>query len=104
MKSRDRAAVAAYRSALSALDNASAVPLTDEHKAGAIEASAVGPSAADVPRVELAEDEQREIILREVNEALDAAASMGADESAAAHMRIRADLLRAVLAESRLQS
>lgn len=37
MARRDRAAMAVYRTALSAIDNAEAVPLGQEHRAGGIE-------------------------------------------------------------------
>ncbi len=97
MRSRDTAAVAACRGALSALDNAGAVPLDDRHRAGAIELSAVGPGAADVARAGLSEAESRAIVRREADDADEAAASLPADHATVAELRRRARLLRDLL-------
>ena len=61
LKARDRTAVAALRSALAAIDNAEAVDASDVH-AGAIEASAPGPGAAERPRRELTESDIDDIV------------------------------------------
>jgi hypothetical protein len=68
MKQRDREATAAYRAALGAIDNAEAVPVGSEHRAGAIESSVVGVGRADVPRRELTEQDMIEIAAGEAQE------------------------------------
>jgi 2'-5' RNA ligase len=71
MRARDRDAVAAIRSALSAVDNAEAVPLDPadhRHRAGAIEGAAVGLGAAEVERRSLSEEDVIAIVLSEVQE------------------------------------
>jgi hypothetical protein len=62
MKERDRRALAAYRTALSAIDNAEAVPLTDEHRAGAVELSPLGVGRTDAERRPLTERDMRELV------------------------------------------
>ena len=74
MRARDKAAVAALRGALAALDNAEAVPL-DEAAAGAsaVEDSPVGAGATEVVRRELSERDVVGILRGEVAERLEAA-------------------------------
>jgi uncharacterized protein len=67
MRERDRPALAAYRTALAALDNAEAAELTDEHRAGALEAAG-GLGTAEVERRQLGEDEQAELVRAEARE------------------------------------
>lgn len=77
MKARDRAAIAALRSTLAAIDNAESVPIdqrsrvvvANEHVAGA--SSGVGTS--EVARRELTEADLRSIVEREVRDRLAAA-------------------------------
>ncbi|MET9215219.1 MULTISPECIES: GatB/YqeY domain-containing protein [unclassified Nocardia] len=73
MKARDRSAVSALRSALSAIDNAEAVDAGDA-KAGALEASAVGLGTAEVRRRDLTEADITQIVHREIDERRTAAA------------------------------
>jgi len=98
MKARDRAAVAALRSTLAALDNAQAVeadvaPVEHEHFAGT--AGALG--AGEAPRAALDEPASRAIVAREVQERRDAADEYerhGRDDEAT-RLRAEADLLAA---------
>ncbi|MFF2086332.1 hypothetical protein ACFVVM_21350 [Nocardia sp. NPDC058176] len=73
MKARDRGAVSALRSALSAIDNAEAID-TGDVKAGALEDSAIGLGAAEAPRRDLSETEIEQIVRREIEERRTAAA------------------------------
>lgn len=101
MKARDAAAVATYRGALSSVDNATAVPLTDRHRAGAVENSAVGVGSADVARKHLDDNDIRAIISAEIDELEQAAASLDATRpEAAAELRTQANRLREVLVDS----
>ncbi|MVU76605.1 hypothetical protein GPX89_05020 [Nocardia sp. ET3-3] len=72
MKARDRAATAALRSALAAIDNAEAVD-GSEIRAGAIENSAVGLGTAEVARRELTEADVAAIVRAEIDDRLTAA-------------------------------
>ncbi len=89
MKRRDRAAAAALRSALGAIDNAEAVDVA-EVRAGAVESSPVGLGAAEVRRRELTEADIERIVRAEVDERLTAAS-----EYEALGRSDRADQLRA---------
>lgn len=72
LKARDRVAVTALRSALSAIDNAEAVPLdrpsgtvaTSEHVAG----SAAGLGAAEAARRDLTDADLRSVVETEIQE------------------------------------
>jgi uncharacterized protein len=98
MSQRDRAALALYRTALSAIDNAVAVPLDEEQRAGAIESSAVGVGRAEATRRALAAEDEIDIVRREVQERLAAADSLAsANPDAARQLRIDAGKLQAVL-------
>lgn len=68
MKARDASTMAAYRSALSAIANAEALPVDTMPAAGAIESSAVGVGATEATRRHLTEDDLREIVLAEIDE------------------------------------
>ncbi|MFF3225531.1 hypothetical protein ACFYV7_22245 [Nocardia suismassiliense] len=67
MKSRDRQAITALRSTLGAIDNAEAVDV-GEHRAGAVEGSAVGLGVAEVARRELTEGDIEQIVRAEIAE------------------------------------
>lgn len=73
------------RSALSALDNATAVGVDMMPAAGAIEQSAVGLAAAEAGRRVLSEPEQQKLVLREADELAAAAAVLTDDEQAEQH-------------------
>ncbi len=76
LKTRDRAAASVYRTALSAIANAEAVPVDTMPPAGAIELAALGVGAGDAPRRHLTEAEQRGIVAAEVAELIAAAAQL----------------------------
>jgi uncharacterized protein len=98
LKQRDRAAAALYRSALGAIDNASAIPASSAHRAGAIESSAVGVGRADVQRRELSERDMVEIVVGEADERRAAAELLEpARPEAAEQLRAEARLLLALL-------
>ncbi|MFD6351723.1 GatB/YqeY domain-containing protein [Nocardia tengchongensis] len=102
MKSRDRDATAALRSALGAIDNAEAVDGSDI-RAGAIESSAVGLGAAERSRRDLTESDIADIVRTEIDERLTAAQeydglSGGADR--AARLRAEAATLASHLADN----
>ncbi|MHA3704834.1 class I SAM-dependent methyltransferase [Jatrophihabitans sp. YIM 134969] len=97
METRDRAALAVYRSALAALDNAGAVGAGDV-RAGALEASVVGAGAAEVDRHEIGEDDAVALVAAEADDrrrAADAVAARNPD--AADRLRAEAGLLDALL-------
>lgn len=93
LRARDAVATSAIRSALSALDNASAVPV--HTRAGAIEASAVGVGAAEAARRELTDGEARGIVQREIDERLTVASQL--PDEAAVRVRSEAAILVALL-------
>lgn len=68
MKHRDRESTAVYRAALGAIDNAEAIPIGDEHRAGAIEVSPAGVGRTDVPRRTLTEQDMIGIVRGEAQE------------------------------------
>ena len=101
MKARDRIAVSALRSTLSAIDNAEAV----EHPAGAgrglaIEQSAVGVGAMEVARRDLSEDDVERIVRAEIAERESAADGYEASGRAehAGRLRAEAAILTGLLA------
>jgi hypothetical protein len=97
-KQRDRQAAAVYRAALGAIDNAEAVPVGGEHRAGAIESSAVGIGRADRPRRALTERNMREIVCRDAEERCSVAQLIEPTQpEAAAQLRADALLLRTLL-------
>lgn len=104
-KDRNQNATTALRSALSALDNATAVPSTGP-AAGALEDAPVGAGAADVDRRELGEDEDRRVVQAEVDELRSAAAQLDQTHpERAADLRSQADLLAEILgAEPRTEA
>jgi uncharacterized protein YqeY len=97
MKARDAAAVDAYRSALSAIDNAEAVPPSTTPAAGGgpIAGSVAGAGAGDTPRRELRDDEIRAIVAAEIEDRRAAAAEYErlGHHDRAARLRDQAQLL-----------
>lgn len=95
---RDRARMTLYRTALAALDNAEAVPLADEHRAGAVESSPVGVGRGELPRRALTREAEIDIVRQEVHD-LRAAADALADPrpDAARRLRSDADHLQAII-------
>ena len=100
IKRRDRTALAAYRTALAAIDNAAAVPVAARQRADAIEQSAIGVGRTDASRRDLSEAEMIELVAREVQERHATADSLtGTRPETAQQLRREADLLRALLDE-----
>ena len=56
--------MAVYRTALAAIDNAEAIPLAEEHRAGAIELSALGVGRTEAERRPLTLEEEIDISTR----------------------------------------
>ena len=106
MRARDMITVSALRSALAAISNAEAVPVTvranpppsSPHVARAV----AGLGAAEVPRIGLGQAEISGIIRAEVTERLDAAAGFERSGRAARAARLRgeAEILAAIIAMS----
>ncbi len=98
MKARDRERVSALRSALARIENAEAVPLTEDFRAGAVENAALGAGAADAARRDLSEREQRSLVQAEADEADAAAAQVESlDPDRADRLRRTAADLRALV-------
>ncbi|MFC8278215.1 hypothetical protein ACFUJR_37980 [Streptomyces sp. NPDC057271] len=92
MRARDKAAVSALRSTLSALDNAEAVPLAEDQLRGtALEASPAGVGATEAVRQELSEQTVVELVRAEATERLEAAAQLTAPAHADRAERLRAE-------------
>jgi uncharacterized protein YqeY len=96
MRGKDRTAVRALRSLMSAIDNAEAAPLADHQVAGAVEASSVGAGSADVERLILGEADLARIVDREIADRLAAADEIerGGPAEAADELRAEAKVLR----------
>jgi uncharacterized protein len=97
LKTRDRIAAAALRSALAAIDNAEAVPVDGAPVAGegAVAGAVIGVGAAEVARRGLTEVDVRAILAGEVQERRTAAAEyerLGRAERAT-QLRAEADVL-----------
>lgn len=99
MKERDRDALAVYRTALAAIDNAEAIPVDEpQQAAGPIELSPTGPGRTDAPRRALTEGDMVEIVRQEVHERRTAAAALaGAEPTAAQRLCREADLLESLV-------
>lgn len=96
-RARDRAAAATFRQALSAIDNAGAVPGSAE-PAGTT--AVVGVGAGEVARREVSEDDARRIVDGEIEERRSAAALVEhLHPDHAAELRAGAAALTAILAE-----
>ncbi len=102
MRARDRVAVSALRSALSAVANAEAVPIDTVPRAGAVEQARLGAGAADAPRRELTEADVRLIVGAEVAEHDRATAHLrdAGRPDDAARVAAEADVLRELLAST----
>lgn len=103
LKNRDRVAIAALRSALSAIDNAEAVPVEDRAGPGAVSehvaGAAAGLGAAEAERRVLGEADVRSIVEGEVRERSTAAAEyerLGRDD-VAEKLRAEAEVLNRYL-------
>jgi uncharacterized protein YqeY len=92
MRGKDRTAVRALRSLMSAIDNAEAAPLADHQ----VEASSVGAGSADVERLILGEADLARIVDREIADRLAAADEIerGGPAEAADELRAEAKVLR----------
>jgi uncharacterized protein YqeY len=101
MKERDRDALAAYRHALSGIDNAEAVvPVGGIPSAGALEHAATGLGAAEVSRRELSDTDIRAVVEAEIAEHRHAAETFAAHDETRADSHLRAArLLEKVLAD-----
>jgi uncharacterized protein YqeY len=100
LKARDHVAVAALRSAVSAIDNAQAVEAPPAPRSGGVIAGAVtGLGAGDAPRRELSDDDIAAIVGAELAERRRAAADYerAGQDDAAARLRAEADVLAAHL-------
>jgi len=101
LKARDRAAVAAIRSALAAIDNAQAVEAPPAPQArGSIAGAVIGLGAGEAPRRDLSEGAIVAIVRAEVAERRAAAAEYerAGRGDAAARLVVEADVLAAHLA------
>jgi len=102
-KDRDSARVSVLRSALSAIDNAGAVPSATSRAAagGTIAGSAVGLGAAEVARRELSDAEIRALIQAEIDERLTAARdfTVNGHTERAATLRAEAAVLSGLLGD-----
>lgn len=94
LRTRDRAVVAACRTALAAIANAEAVPV-EPRRTGAIEHSPVGVAAAEAPRRHLGEDEIRSLVRSELVERREALGYATGDRSdrLAAEIRVLEEVL-----------
>lgn len=100
MRRKDREAVSACRTTLSALDNAEAVDHSGRAGAGAIEQSAVGAGAAEVDRQELSPAEQAGVVRAQIEERRQAAALPAVDADTASRLEREWELLLTVLRRS----
>jgi uncharacterized protein len=103
LKARDRAAVAALRSALAAIDNAHAVEAEAAPRSGGVIAGAVaGLGAGDAPRRELSEDDIAAIVRAEVADRRAASTDYerAGQVDAAARLAAEADVLAAHLSDA----
>jgi uncharacterized protein YqeY len=111
-KDRDAARVSALRSALSAIDNAGAVPTAtlglatpvsmnlDAPSSGTIAGGVVGLGAAEVARRELSDAQIRELVRAEIDERLSAAKQIDASHTErAATLRTEAAVLGDMLGD-----
>jgi uncharacterized protein YqeY len=105
MKRRDSEALAVYRTALAAIDNAEAVPIGPSNPVGAIELSAVGVGRTEAQRRALTEQDMIDIVLREADERRAAADSMsGLHPAEAQQLRREAGVLQALTDDVRARA
>ncbi|HVW80192.1 MAG TPA: glutamyl-tRNA amidotransferase [Mycobacteriales bacterium] len=103
MKTRDVNAVRALRTTIAALDNAAAPPPTpDDLRGVAIEGAPQGAAATDIPRLVLSDDDVYQLVRREIDHRLDAAAMYDDQQQPvrAAQLRAEAAVLETVLESS----
>jgi hypothetical protein len=91
MRAGDRVFVSALRSAIAALDNATAVPIDGTPSAGAYELAAHGPGSADVARRELDELEVAGVLRTEIEDRLSSAVDLEGHGQREAAKRLRAE-------------
>lgn len=97
-KEHNDTATSALRSALAAIDNATAVHAL-EHRAGAIEETPVGVGATEVAGRELTESDVHQLVQAEIDEHLNAADQHTATHAErASDLRRQAEILREILA------
>lgn len=104
MRARDQVLVAALRSAIGSVDNATAVPADGTaHNAGAHELAPRGPGAADVARRELGELEVVGVVRAEIEDRLSSAADLEGHGQGKRAERLRAEAaaLETFLVDSR---
>ena len=103
LKTRDRDAINALRSALAAIDNAEAPDADDRLHGATGHRHVVGPGATEVDRRQLTEIEVRAVIEGEVDERMDAAAAYESSGHVqrAERLRSEAALLRDYLQPDR---
>jgi len=93
LRSRDRVATQALRSALAAIDNAEAVPTNT--RAGAIEAAATGVGSTEAARHRLSPEDLADILRREIEERRAAAEEYAAAPDTAARLHAEAEVIAA---------
>ncbi|GAA1888684.1 hypothetical protein [Asanoa iriomotensis] len=98
LRSRDAVAAGALRAAISAIDNAEAVPVTAPDRYGSDPMGAAGLGAAEAPRRTLDGEEIQRIVRAEAADRMAAAAQFErlGQVDAAARMRAGAELLTAI--------
>lgn len=102
MRERDRAATAALRNAVAAIENAEAVPVADRPSVSTsadVAGSALGVGATEAARLVLAEATEREVVGAEVSALVEAEGAYAAagDAERASAAAAGAVVLRAVL-------
>jgi uncharacterized protein len=106
LRGRDKAAVAALRSALAAIGNAEAVPASQPNPpgpgAGPIAGAVAGLGASEAARRKLSDDEVAGILRAEIADRLTAAGQYreGGHDARASQLQREADVLSAVLAQA----
>ncbi len=100
LKARDEIAISALRSTLATIENAEAVALPDESRAGAIERSRTGVGGWEVARRDLSQREVEQMVDQEIEERVAAARGYQAAGERARGERLRAEaaVLAALLA------
>ena len=98
MSDRDRAAMAVYRTALAAIDNAEATPVAGEHRAGAVELSPLGVGRTEAERRSLSLEDEINIVRLEIQDRhVTAEALASTNPDGAQQLRAGARLLQAIL-------
>jgi uncharacterized protein YqeY len=98
MARRDRAAMAVYRTAISAIENAAAVPVGDDQRGSAIESSAVGVGRTEADRRSLSRADELAILAQEIRDRRATADFLAVTRpETARELRSEAELLQAFL-------